>query len=130
MEKINDIPKRKVPINVMVEAKIGKPLIATITDNVNNITQSLGMVEKSKKCPVRIEEIVDRFSKVNDTIFRIVDINVNADKDIFIPVKVMNDLRRDVLLKLENHGIQYQMSIGRTEKQTKLAVDIMELFVK
>lgn len=101
MEKINDIPKRKVPINVMVEAKIGKPLIATITDNVNNITQSLGMVEKSKKCPVRIEEIVDRFSKVNDTIFRIVDINVNADKDIFIPVKVMNDLRRDVLLKLE-----------------------------
>lgn len=28
------------------------------------------------------------------------------------------------------HGIQYQMSIGRTEKQTKLAVDIMELFVK
>ena len=101
MEKINDIPKRKVPINVMVEAKIGKPLIATITDNVNTITQSLGMVEKSKKCPVRIEEIVDRFSKVNDTIFRIVDINVNADKDIFIPVKVMNDLRRDVLLKLE-----------------------------
>lgn len=101
MEKINDIPKRKVPINVMVEAKIGKPLIATITDNVNTITKSLGMVEKSKKCPVRIEEIVDRFSKVNDTIFRIVDINVNADKDIFIPVKVMNDLRRDVLLKLE-----------------------------
>lgn len=28
------------------------------------------------------------------------------------------------------HGIQYQMSIGRTEKQTKLAVDIMELFIK
>ena len=28
------------------------------------------------------------------------------------------------------HGIQYQMSIGRTEKQTKLAVDIMELLVK
>ena len=29
-----------------------------------------------------------------------------------------------------DHGILYQMSIGRTEKQTKLAVDIMELFVK
>ena len=28
------------------------------------------------------------------------------------------------------HGTQYQMSIGRTEKQTKLAVDIMELFIK
>ena len=58
MEKINDIPKRKVPINVMVEAKIGKPLIATITDNVNTITQSLGMLKKVKNVQLELKKLL------------------------------------------------------------------------
>lgn len=101
LEKINDIPKRRVPVNIKVEALLNKPLKATISDFEHTITKSLGMVTASIKCPIKKEEIVERFSRLNETIFRLIDIEIIEDENIFIPVKIMNELRREIVLALE-----------------------------
>ncbi len=100
MEKIKDIPQRKVNINIVVEAKVGKPLKATIKDDKNIITEQLGQVEISKNCPISKSELVDRFSKLNDTPFILKDIQIDADEQIFIPIKIISQLRRNLVTKL------------------------------
>ncbi len=100
MEKIKDIPQRKVNVDIVVEAKIGSPLKATITDGENQIKEELGQVELSKNCPVPKAEIVERFSKLNETPFALNDIQINADEKIFIPVKIISELRRTLVNKL------------------------------
>ena len=106
IEQISDIPSRRVNININIIAKIGLPLKATITDNNYFIEQELGLVEKSKTAPIKKSEIVDRFSKLNDTPFRLVDINIEADDNIFIPVRIMNELRRNIVSSLMEKRIQ------------------------
>ena len=106
LEKINDIPVRKVAINMKVLAKKGKPLQATIMDDENKITLELGKVEKSIKAPVLKSEIVNRFSKLNDTPYLLKDIEIIMDNDIFIPVKIMNELRRNLVLELTKKRTQ------------------------
>ncbi len=97
MDTIKDIPKRKIPVNITVDAYIDKPFKATITDGINNITCEYKTVSKSNNCPVLKSEIVDKFSRLNDTLYHLQDIVVNCDKDIFIPVKFMNELRRTLV---------------------------------
>ena len=99
-EKINDIPKRTVPVNILVYAKIGQPLKAIISDGNYEIAEEIGMVEKSINSPVLKKEIIARFSRLNETIFSLKDITIEADDNIFIPVKFMNELRRNLVAKL------------------------------
>ena len=99
-EHIKDVSKRKVNVDIKVIAKLNKPLKATITDGNNIITKEIGLIEKSKNYPVTKEDLVDRFSKLNDTPFRLKDIVVDADNNIFIQVKLMNELRRILVEKL------------------------------
>lgn len=101
-QTINDIKERKVPVNIEVEAYVSKPLKATITDFEHTLTKQLGTVEQSISSPVKVAEIVDRFSKLGNTIFELRDINVFCDKNIFIPVRVMNDLRRELVEGIVN----------------------------
>ncbi len=99
-EKIKDIPKRKVKVDIKIRAKLNEPLKAMITDGEHEIINQLGMVEKSINAPIKKQELVERFSKLNDTPFVLNDIEIVSDDNIFIPVKIMNELRRTIVNKL------------------------------
>ena len=71
-----------------------------ITDGEHEIINQLGMVEKSINAPIKKQELVERFSKLNDTPFVLNDIEIVSDDNIFIPVKIMNELRRTIVNKL------------------------------
>ena len=57
-------------------------LKAIITDGEHEIIDQLGMVEKSINAPIKKQELVERFSKLNDTPFVLNDI------DCFIFIKL------------------------------------------
>lgn len=100
IQKIHDNNPKKVDINFEVTAHIDKPLKATITDGINNITIESDVVQKAINSPVVKHEIVEKFSRLNETPYHLVDITIDSDADIFIPVRTLNDLRRNLVDKL------------------------------
>ena len=104
---INDIENiikekpRKVMVNVNIEAKLNKLLKLVVNDGINNIIVIGEKIESSKSKPITKEDIIDKLSKVGDTIYKIDNIKIDIDENIFIPFKKLNDLRRELFSKLD-----------------------------
>lgn len=58
-------------------------------------------VERSLKNPTTIEKIKEQLMKLNDTSFKLTGLEIEIDDEIFLPVSVINSLRRDAVAKLE-----------------------------
>lgn len=92
---------RKVPIDVYVEAKLGKPLKMKITDGINEvIKESDKVTQKALKIPTNKETIIKQVSKTGNTIYKADKFKINLDDNIFINIKDINDIRRSALEKL------------------------------
>lgn len=54
-------------------------------------------VTEANNRPISGENVIKQFSKLNNTPFVIDNINVEMDNDVFVPIKVLNDMRRYVI---------------------------------
>jgi len=92
---------RKVPVDVYVEAKIGKPLKIKITDGVNEIIKESDKVsQKVLKIPTTKETIIKQISKTGNTVYKVNKLKINLDDNVFINIKDINDIRRSALEEL------------------------------
>lgn len=93
--------QRRVPVNMFVEAQSGAFLQLVISDGLHTITvHTEECLEKANRRATTKEEISKQLQKVNDTIFKVDHIEINMHEDLFIPIKIINQLRRDGLNKL------------------------------
>ena len=99
-KKMDDLPDKKIPISFKFEAFVGKPVCMSIMCEGNEISLSSGMVESSINSPISKEQIVSRLSKLGNTPFVMNDCDVLLDDNIFVPVKVINELRRELVSRL------------------------------
>ncbi len=103
---------KKIPIIMEFQAKVGKEIKLKVTDLENEIyINSKMMTEKSVNAPISRERIEDALTKLGDSPFRVSNIKIEMDNDIFIPVGVLKNLRREALDKLkwirENKKVSY-----------------------
>ena len=113
---------KKLPLNVKLELKIGEKPKMTLTQEKNEIAkikspadelkQSFNIecdvdfiIEKSQKMALSDENIIKQISKTDTYPFEIADIQIQRDEDIFIPVKILNELRRKALESLYSEKI-------------------------
>ena len=102
IKDLKNIKEKKIDINYKVIAKINKPLQVTITDGINTITKTISKVEQSKNTPTLTQDLKEKLSKIGETPFQVKEIEYDIDKDIFIPLKYINEIRRyltDELIK-------------------------------
>lgn len=93
---------RKVLISGSVKAKKGDKLKFTITDSINNVTvESDFKVEQATNNPTSIERIVEQFSKLGNTIYKLDNLDTDFDIDIFVNIKEINELRRKAIATLD-----------------------------
>ena len=113
---IDDINKeinsktRKVLINIDIIAKVNDKLKIKFN---NNIIESDFIIEKSINNPIKQQELIDRLSKLGNTIYKINKVNIDIDDNIFIPVKEINDLKRkmvDILDEKEEKSNYFKSS--------------------
>ena len=73
-----------------------------INDTHNNIVEEYSefIVDESINNPTTKENIFKQLSKLGNTIFSINKIDINVDNNCFIPIKYINELRRNALDKL------------------------------
>ena len=102
--------KKKIGIFFNVFAKVGEVLEISVSDGTNTIVEKGCIVEKFINAPTTKDTFIKHLSKVGDTVFKVNDITFEIDKEIFIQIKVINDIRRSLLEKL---------SVLRTNKKVE-----------
>ncbi len=101
-EDISNYEKKKINISIECDAYVGNKLKIIISDNENTITKYGNIVEKSINSPTGRDRIIEQLSKLGNTPFETDSVVVNSDENIFLPIKELNELRRDSILELIN----------------------------
>ena len=100
LENLNKYIKKKLDISFLVKAKKGLSLEIIADDGLNKVKVEGNVVLESINRPVTIDNITNQLSKLGNTPFKLKDINVDLDDDVFISLKELNDLRRELVDKL------------------------------
>ena len=99
---------KKIPIKGKFTFRLGKPIEATITDSKNEVTvYSDYIIEESKTSSLDKDKILNQLNKLGDTVYIFNDIDIILDDNIFVPVNVLNDMRRK-LIELLNQKRLYK----------------------
>ncbi len=96
IDKLKNIEIPRIDINIKIEAYLNQPLKITISDQKISLVKEYNIIDAALKSPITKENIINQFSKTNDTIYRPI-INVKMDNSIFISLKYLNEVRRDIL---------------------------------
>lgn len=123
IKNLKNIKEKKIDINYKVIAKLNKPLQVTITDGTNTITKITSVVEQSKNNPTLTQDLSEKLSKIGETPFQVKEIEYDVDKDIFIPLKYINEIRR----YLTDELIKERTKSNRKEKIEKEKLTIKEI---
>ena len=97
---------KKIGISFKVIAKSGCKLEVLVTDGVNNITQYGDIVADAISMPTRKDNFIKQLSKVGDTVYKVNNIDVSIDDNIFVQLREINELRRNLLDKLSEKRME------------------------
>ena len=121
----NEIKQRNSKENIKrkaftkIDIEIGKPVKFEILDmETKEIYSTSGnIVEMAQKVGIEEERIKEQIRKTGGTIFEIENIQLTLDKNAYISIKEINELRRKTIEGLEE---KIRKSISRLKKEVKI----------
>ena len=102
IEEINNYPQKRIPINISIDIKKDKPIKIVFDDGINKIIEYGVKPEPAKNQSLTKEIIIEKISKLGNSIYSLKDININIDSNLFLPIKEINEIRRKAIEKLNN----------------------------
>lgn len=122
---VDTIKKLSLAINLELREDKEIKLKARILDDYfdKNIEVEIfyGMIEKAKTSSANIDDIKKQILKLGNTLYSIKELNIEMDDNLFVPVKLLNELRR---LLVEELDIKIANLYQRNE------LEIKENFIK
>lgn len=107
-KKLEDEQKetKKLPISAKIVLKLNQnPYIILKDKDIENKSTIDFDIQSSKNSPISDDTIIKQISKTDTFPFKIYDIEIEKDDNIFIPVKILNQLRRTALEDFYNQKI-------------------------
>ncbi|WP_338966250.1 U32 family peptidase [Fusobacterium nucleatum] len=105
---------KKLEINFDFTAKLDKKLILKTyleDENGNRILNleeiSETLTQKAQKRAISEEDIKEKLSEIGDSEFNVKNIKINIDKNIFIPLSELKNLKRNVVEKFREKILSY-----------------------
>ena len=105
-KEVDKLEYPKIPININVTAKIGKPLKIEFADFTNKVSMEFEKVEKSINNPTTENEICEKLSKLGNSVYTLNKFYINKDDNIFINLTTLNNARRMLVELLNNKRIE------------------------
>lgn len=102
LKKLHNYEEKEINIDITVKALLNTPLEISFTDSINTSSIKGDVVGSSTNRPVGKEDIIKQLSKLGNTPFRVNNINIEMDSNIFIPLSSLNNLRRELTEDLIN----------------------------
>lgn len=99
-KEIDNFEDKKIPVKFYVKARTLEEFIVSILCEDIKIDKKLGKVEKALKTSVSKDDITSKLSKLGDTPFCLEKVYFDMDDDIFVPIKNVNILRRELVNEL------------------------------
>ena len=106
---------RRIPINIFASLAADSVLKVTAYDGDNNYVYCEGAAaaEAAKNKPLTAERLAQQLSKLGSTPFEVADVSAEVEGAITVPVKDINEVRRNVCAELES------IRAGRPVKRVK-----------
>ena len=77
----------------------------------------------AQKQPLTEEKVISQFTKTLDTPFSFIEFNIDLDDNLFLPVSILNEIRRIAIDKIENAIIQdfkrHYLEQNKKDNETK-----------
>ena len=95
-------------------------LIAWTTNNrgekIYSVVKGENIIEKASKRGAEKENVIEKLSETGETVFKVKNCDVYIDNNIFLPLSVLKQMRRDVLEKLRIKLLEsYRRKLEKTE---------------
>lgn len=120
------IQKRR-SVDVCVNILENHNLLVSTLDLVNNISVSLKYIpEIASNKEITIDDVKNSFSKTLDTLFEINITKYNIDRNLFVPKSKLNELRRELILNIEN-SFSFDIDVQEKLKQVEIIDDDIKL---
>ena len=101
-KEFENISEKKINVTFDVKCNLNSSLVVSISDGENTVTLEDGIIDKALNVPTSKEVIIEKLNKLGDTPFVCNDFNIELDENVFVPMKILNDLRRRVCEELIN----------------------------
>lgn len=88
------LPKLKREISMKAEFRLGEKAKLTIYTKSCTVAVYGDVIDAAQNRPVTKDELRKNLSKMGDSEYEIVQLDIMCDKNIFLPVRSINDLRR------------------------------------
>lgn len=100
-------PVLRLEADVRAEFHAGRPAAMTAVFHspsglVFEASETGAAVQRAQRCPLSEEDLRRQLEKTGDSVFRIRTLEIEADRDVFLPVSMLNRLRRETLLALRS----------------------------
>ena len=107
--------KRRVPLDVSIEAKVGTPLKGIFKyKDIAIEVKSDKILEQANKVSATCEDIKSKIDKLKDTVYYLNEIKIDMDDNVFIPVIFINELRREAIDKLNKKRLEVNKVVKGT----------------
>ena len=94
---------RKKKIDVQIVIKENKKIYAKTLNLNKNVLVNIDYIpQKALKKDLLKEDVINCFSKTNDTLFEFNILKFDIDSNIFVPISILNELRRMLILNIYN----------------------------
>ena len=114
IDSVIDDNLRKVKITGKFMAHDNENISLEVNDGINKVIVKGNISEKALKKPTSKEEIIEKLSKLGDTVYSFDKLDIEIDNNIFIPIKEINELRRQACLELNEKRL-YQYKFVKKE---------------
>lgn len=92
---------KPLPIGFNFRAHVGDHMyLEVVYEDIKETIYADFIIEEATSSPTTRDNIIKQLSKVNDTPYIINSINIEMDDNAFIPLKQLNELRRQTIEKL------------------------------
>lgn len=99
-KEFETISPKKIAVKFLVKARLGDVLTIEISDGVNTCKVEEDCIMKAMNAPTGKDSIIKQLGKLGETPFVCNDFEIEMDEGIFIQIKALNEMRRNLVEEL------------------------------
>lgn len=111
----------KLPVRMRVHVTVGEPLRLQIMGPDSEITVTGDVVEKAQKIPLQEDDIRKQLLKTGNSHVAVTDCDIIMQGEAFVPVRSLNQLRRDAVDTFEQQTVRQHGLAGRRQQDEQIS---------
>lgn len=93
---------KKLPLEIEFVSHLNKPIFLKLTyEKLKIFVKSKEIITEALTSPTSEENVAKQLNKLNDTPYYISELKIDLDNNCFIPLKLINEIRREAINKLD-----------------------------